>query len=315
VIEGDGVYLRAEQVPGYGLLAGQPLDSLRSGARIENDAKESPVDFALWKLAKPGEPSWESPWGAGRPGWHTECVVMSLDLLGEGFDIHGGGRDLAFPHHENERAQSVALGRPFARYWVHNGWVEVEGVKMSKSLNNFTSLTDLLEQTGDGRTYRLLVLRAHYRSPTEVTAETIRDAAAALERLDAFGRRFADAKASTPDPAEIDAFVERMDDDMDTPAVMARVFELVREANTAGDAGDEAGAYRAAAAVFVITDALGLQLNTAVDDVDEPTAALVAARNVARSERNWAEADRLRDELQALGWIVEDGPEGTTVHR
>lgn len=315
VIEGDGVYLRAEQVPGYGLLAGQPLDSLRSGARIENDAKDSPIDFALWKLAKPGEPSWESPWGAGRPGWHTECVVMSLDLLGEGFDIHGGGRDLAFPHHENERAQSVALGRPFARYWVHNGWVEVEGVKMSKSLNNFTSLTDLLEQTGDGRTYRLLVLRAHYRSPTEVTAETIRDAAAALERLDAFGRRFADAKAATPDPAEIAAFVERMDDDMDTPAVMARVFELVREANTAGDAGDEGAAYRAAAAVFVITDALGLPLKTAVDDVDEPTAALVAARNVARSEKNWPEADRLRGELEALGWVVEDGPEGTTVHR
>ena len=315
VIEGDGVYLRAEQVDGYGLLAGQPLDSLKSGARIDNDKKDSPVDFALWKLAKPGEPSWPSPWGDGRPGWHTECVVMSLDLLGEGFDLHGGGRDLAFPHHENERAQSVALGKPFARHWMHNGWVEVEGVKMSKSLNNFTSLTDLLEQTGDGRTYRLLVLRAHYRSPTEVTGDTIRDAAAALERLDAFGRRFAPARAATPDSAALDAFVERMDDDLDTPAVMAGVFDLVRAANTAADSGDEHAAHAAAAAVFTITDALGLVLRTDVDDVDEATGALIAARNAARAAKDWAEADRLRDELQALGWTVSDGAEGTTVHR
>lgn len=315
VIEGDGVYLRAEQVDGYGLLAGQPLDSLKSGARIDNDKKDSPVDFALWKLVKPGEPSWPSPWGDGRPGWHTECVVMSLDLLGEGFDLHGGGRDLAFPHHENERAQSVALGKPFARHWMHNGWVEVEGVKMSKSLNNFTSLTDLLEQTGDGRTYRLLVLRAHYRSPTEVTADTIRDAAAALERLDAFGRRFAPARAAEPDAAAIDKFVERMDDDMDTPAVMAAVFDLVRSANTAADGGDENSAHAAAAAVFTITDALGLVLKTDLDDVDEATAALIAARNAARSAKDWAEADRLRDELTNLGWTVSDGADGTTVHK
>lgn len=315
VIEGDGVYLRAEQVEGYGLLAGQPLDSLKSGARIENDKKDSPVDFALWKLVKPGEPSWDSPWGPGRPGWHTECVVMSLDLLGEGFDLHGGGRDLAFPHHENERAQSVALGKPFARHWMHNGWVEVEGVKMSKSLNNFTSLTDLLEQTGDGRTYRLLVLRAHYRSPTEVTTETIRDAAASLERLDAFARRFAEAATMQPDQSEVDKFVALMDNDMDTPSVIAQAFDLVRAANTAADSGDMAAAHAAAAAVFVITNALGLTLNTAVDDVDEPTAALIAARNLARAEKNWAEADRLRDELQAMGWTVEDGAEGTTVHR
>ncbi|HEY2330351.1 MAG TPA: cysteine--tRNA ligase, partial [Acidimicrobiales bacterium] len=154
----DGVYLEAEKVEGYGLLARQPLGSLRAGARVEaNDEKRSPVDFAVWKKAKPGEPSWPSPWGPGRPGWHTECVVMSLGLLGDGFDIHGGGQDLAFPHHENERAQAVALGRPFARHWVHNGWVVVEGEKMSKSLGNFTTLVDLLERT-DQRAYRLLVL-------------------------------------------------------------------------------------------------------------------------------------------------------------
>ncbi len=315
VIEGDGVYLRAERVEGYGLLAGQPLDSLRSGARIDNDAKESPVDFALWKLAKPGEPSWDSPWGPGRPGWHTECVVMSLDLLGEGFDLHGGGRDLAFPHHENERAQSVALGKPFARHWMHNGWVEVEGVKMSKSLNNFTSLTDLLEQTGDGRTYRLLVLRAHYRSPTEVTGETIRDAAAALERLDAFARRFRGAATAEPDAAAVDRFVQSMDDDMDTPAAVAQVFDLVRAANTAADHRDNPTAHAAAAAVFRITAALGLALNATLDDIDESTAALIAARNLARAEKDWAEADRLRAELESLGWTIEDGAGGTTVYK
>ena len=147
----DGVYLDTSTVDGYGLLAGQPLDSLRAGARVEgNEEKRSPLDFALWKSAKPGEPVWPAPFGEGRPGWHTECVVMSLDLLGEGFDLHGGGLDLKFPHHENERAQAVALGRPFARHWAHNGWVMVEGEKMSKSLGNFTSLTDLLAKA-DGR--------------------------------------------------------------------------------------------------------------------------------------------------------------------
>ena len=317
VIEGDGVYIRTAMIDGYGLLAGQSLESLQAGARVEaNDGKDNPADFALWKLVKPGEPSWASPWGDGRPGWHTECVVMSLDLLGEGFDLHGGGRDLAFPHHENERAQSVALGRPFARHWLHNGWVMgKDDVKMSRSLQNFTSLTDLLEQTGDGRTYRLLVVRSHYRSPMEVTPESIEDAAAALDRLDAFARRFLSARSDTPDPAAIDRFVARMDDDLDTPAVIADVFDLVRAANTAADAGNDAAAQAAASAVFTITDALGLTLRTAVDDVDDETAALVEARNQARSAKDWAEADRIRDELAAMGWVVEDGSGGTVVHR
>ena len=315
VIEGDGVYLRAEQVPGYGLLAGQPLDSLKSGARVENDAKDSPVDFALWKLAKDGEPSWDSPWGAGRPGWHTECVVMSLDLLGEGFDLHGGGRDLAFPHHENERAQSVALGREFARHWMHNGWVMTGDEKMSKSLHNFVSLTDLLEHTGDGRTYRLLVLRSHYRSPMEVTPDGIADASASLARLDAFARRFAAARGATANEQDTERFVERMDDDLDTPSVVAMVFDLVREANAAADAGDDETAHRAAAAVFTITAALGLALRTDADEIDDETAALIDQRNAARASKNWAEADRIRDELARMGWTVEDGAGGTTVHR
>ena len=186
----DGVYLEVSKVDGYGLLAQQSLESLQAGARVEaNEDKRSPLDFALWKKAKEGEPSWESPWGRGRPGWHTECVVMSLDLLGEGFDLHGGGQDLMFPHHENERAQAVADGKAFARHWMHHGWVEVEGTKMSKSLGNFSTLPDLLARC-DARAYRLLVLRAHYRSPIEVTPETLADAEKALARLDGLARRF-----------------------------------------------------------------------------------------------------------------------------
>ena len=186
----DGVYLSVDRVEGYGLLARQSLDSLRAGARVEMaEEKRSPLDFVLWKKAKPGEPTWPSPGGDGRPGWHTECVVMSLDLLGEGFDLHGGGIDLAFPHHENERAQAVATDRAFARHWVHNGFVIMAGEKMSKSLGNFTSLTDLLERT-DGRAYRLLLLRSHYRSPVEVTPDTVADAVEALVGLDALVRRF-----------------------------------------------------------------------------------------------------------------------------
>src|SRR3954454_5621134 len=203
----DSVYFQAERVEDYGLLARQSLDSLRAGARVETiDEKRSPVDFALWKKAKPGEPSWPSPWGDGRPGWHTECVVMSLDLLGEGFDIHGGGQDLAFPHHENERAQAVAEGKAFARHWVHNGFVEVGGEKMSKSLGNFTDLLDLVEW-GDPRAYRLLVLRSHYRSPIEISKDTVADAQRNLKRLDSFARRFADAaRDATPDAAAIAEF-------------------------------------------------------------------------------------------------------------
>ena len=213
----DGVYFQAEQVPDYGLLARQPLESLRAGARVEaNDEKRSPIDFALWKKAKPGEPSWPSPWGDGRPGWHTECVVMSLDLLGDGFDIHGGGQDLAFPHHENERAQAVALGKRFANHWMHNGFVEIDGEKMSKSLGNFTNLLDLIDST-DPRAYRLLLLRSHYRTPVEVTGATADDASAALRRLDTFVRRAGELPAAEPEAELLDEYRRLMDDDLNTP--------------------------------------------------------------------------------------------------
>jgi len=332
-----GVYLSVLDVPGYGLLARQPLDSLRAGARIEADEeKRSPLDFVLWKKAKLGEPSWEAPWGAGRPGWHTECVVMSLDLLGEGFELHGGGQDLMFPHHENERAQAVADGKEFARHWMHNGWVTVGGEKMSKSLGNFTSLADLLERS-DPRAYRLLVLRSHYRSPIEVTPDTIAQAEAGLARLDELARRFAlpdlladvlalgpptgpptgpDAAVGEWDDEAVAAFMASMDDDLDTPGALAAVFDLARQANSAADAGDDRSAIRAAGTANLLAGALGLRLQGAVDDaVDEVSAMLVRRRDDARAAKDWAAADVLRAELEGAGWLVEDSAEGTRIRR
>jgi len=322
----DGVYLSVDAVPGYGLLARQPLESLRAGARVEaSEEKRSPLDFALWKRAKPGEPSWPSPFGDGRPGWHTECVVMSLDLLGDGFDLHGGGIDLAFPHHENERAQAIADGRASARHWTHNGFVTAAGEKMSKSLGNFTTLTELVARH-DPRAYRLLVLRAHYRRPIEVSAETIADAERGLARLDAVARRFElpDVLADGPlrglpdlavEPAAVTHFCELMDDDLDTPAAMAEIFDLVGEANAAADAGRAEEGARAAATAAVLCGALGLPLRAATGALDPESARLAAERDAARAARDWATADALRDRLVAAGWTVEDGPAGTVLRR
>jgi cysteinyl-tRNA synthetase len=301
----DGVYFQAGRVEDYGLLARQSIDSLRAGARVEaNEDKRSPIDFALWKKAKPDEPSWSSPWGDGRPGWHTECVVMSLDLLGDGFDIHGGGQDLAFPHHENERAQAVAEGHSFARHWVHNGWVVVEGEKMSKSLGNFTDLQEFVA-VADPRAYRLLVLRSHYRAPIEVTKETVADAEQGLKRLDSFARRFADAaKAAAPDAEALAAFREVMDDDLGTPAAIALLFDLVARANKDEDLA-------AAAAAFSICEAVGLELHAEVGEIAEDARAVARRRDEARAAKDWGTADALRDELSAMGYVVEDGPDGT----
>lgn len=318
-VTSDGVYLEVARVPGYGLLARQPLDSLRAGARVSTaEEKRSPLDFVLWKLAKPGEPSWPCSFGAGRPGWHTECVVMALDLLGDGFDLHGGGADLAFPHHENERAQAVALGRPFARHWCHNGWVvDASGEKMSKSLGNFTSLTDLLART-DGRAYRLIVARAHYRSPLVVTPETIADAERALERLDGLARRaahFGALSSVPPDPGALSSFAAAMDDDLDTPAATAGVFELARAANAAFDSEAVTEGLALAATVAELCGAFGLVLRGAAGEVDSAAAGLVRRRDEARASRDFAGADALRAQLEATGWVVEDTPSGTKVRR
>jgi cysteinyl-tRNA synthetase len=315
-VGGDGVYFAAESIDGYGLLARQPIDTLRVGARVEVDVeagKHSPIDFALWKAAREGEPSWPSPWGPGRPGWHTECVVMALDLLGEGFDLHGGGQDLAFPHHENERAQAVAAGKRFTRRWAHSGMVETEGgEKMSKSLGNTLSLLEVLDAY-DPRALRLQVLQSHYRSPMTVTDATLAAAVATVNGLDAFAREFASARGTPPDEPALERFRERMDDDLNTPAAVAGAFDLIRDARAAGDA---ALARPLAAAVFAIfEDALGLPLRSEVGPLPPEALATARARDAARAARDWTRADALRAELQAAGWIVEDGPEGTTIRR
>ncbi len=318
----DGVYLSVTEVPDYGLLAHQSLDDLVEGGGdrtlVGAAEKRHPADFALWKIAKPGEPSWPSPWGGGRPGWHTECVVMSLDLLGEGFDLHTGGLDLCFPHHENERAQAVALGRDFARHWMHNGFVELEGEKMSKSLGNTMNLLDLTE-TYDQRAYRLLVLQAHYRSPIEITDTTLSSAGAALGRLDAFARRFVERAADRPAPgpsAEVlDQFRAVMDNDLDTPGAVDLLFRQVREANAASDAGDADRAAVVAATALEIAEILGLELNASAGEVPPEIQAKADARRQAREARDFATADRLRDELAGEGWLVEDGAEGPVVRR
>jgi cysteinyl-tRNA synthetase len=324
----DGVYLDVSRVPDYGLLAGQPLDSLRAGARVEAlEEKRSPLDFALWKNAKPGEPSWPAPFGDGRPGWHTECVVMSLGLLGDNFDLHCGGLDLKFPHHENERAQAVAAGRVFSRHWSHNGLVMVGGEKMSKSLGNFTSLAHMAE-TSDPRAYRLLVLRSHYRSPLEVTTDTIADAERALARLDALARRF-ELPVLAGDTLEVatdhrfegdgatlfEEVVAVLDDDLKTPLAVALLFDALAAANSAADAGDDVRARNLAEATNALFGALGLALHSSEDAVDAHSAQLVTSRDEAREKKDWAEADRLRNELVTLGWIVEDSSTGTLIRR
>jgi len=311
----DGVYMEVARVEGYGLLARQPLDSLRAGARVEGPAdKRSPLDFALWKLARSDEPSWEAPWGPGRPGWHTECVVMSLDLLGEGFDLHTGGLDLRFPHHENERAQAVALGRPFARHWMHHGMVETGGEKMSKSLGNFTTMADLLARY-EGRAYRLAVLQSHYRKPMEVTPAVMADASRSLDRLDALARRVAGAELGEADEGARERFAAAMEDDLDTPAAVGMLFDLVRRANSALDSGRVEEGRRLAATVASLASPLGLALGGGGDALDGETASLVARRDRARAERDYASADALRQELVSRGWVVEDSPGGTKVRR
>ena len=308
-VGGDGVYFSAESIDGYGLLARQSIDSLRAGARVEageEAGKRSPVDFALWKVAKPDEPAWSSPWGPGRPGWHTECVVMSLDLLGDDFDLHTGGLDLAFPHHENERAQAVAAGRRFSRRWAHNGMIEGEkGDKMSKSLGNTLSLLQILEEY-DPRAFRLQVLQSHYRSPMTVGPTTLGSNQAAVAGLDVFAREFAPARQATPDPVVLAAFREVMDDDLQTPAAMRLAFDTIKAARA-----DRAEAK--AAAVFEIFESLGLPLKYEVAALPPEVLARAKERDEARAARDWARADAIRAELQADGWTVEDSPAGTVI--
>ena len=309
--DGD-VYYSVRSLESYGKLSGRKPDELRSGVRIEvEENKEDPLDFALWKAMKPGEPWWDSPWGPGRPGWHIECSAMAGDLLGNDFDIHGGGSDLIFPHHENEIAQSEgASGETFARYWLHNGMVNLGGEKMAKSTGLLVDLATILKQSG-GRALRLLLARAHYRSPIEYTPDLLAEAAESLERLDRFRGR---AVAGDPDAAAIERFAAVMDDDFNTPEAVSLLFDLVREGNRVldegGDAAAIAGAVEEIVGVLGIDDAaapLAVDHELADDEVDR----LVRERDQARAERRFDDADAIRSTLDAAGVILEDGPDGT----
>ena len=316
----DGVYLDISSVPDYGLLAHQSLDDMLSGGGdrevLGAAQKRHPADFALWKFSKPGEPSWPSPWGEGRPGWHSECVVMSLELLGEGFDLHCGGADLRFPHHENERAQAVALGKTFAQHWMHNGFVvDIEGEKMSKSLGNVTNLVDLVQHY-DPRAYRMLLLQTHYRSPVKVGQDNIDAAVNSLAGLDGFAHRMANTSlpTSVPDETVIAQFRSLMDNDLDSPSAMALIFDAVRRANIAAESGDAASAASLSSAVFEMCNALGLKLR-AGDDIDPTIVERANALDAARKAKDFALADAIRNELQAAGYVVETTKDGTRVRR
>ena len=314
----DGVYLSIAAVPDYGLLAHQSVDDMLSGGGDREvfgaGNKKHPADFALWKFTKPGEPSWPSPWGEGRPGWHSECVVMSLELLGEGFDLHCGGADLRFPHHENERAQAVALGKTFANHWMHNGFVvDLEGEKMSKSLGNVMNLLDLLEKY-DARAYRMLLLQTHYRSPVRVGQDNIDSCVAALAGLDSFAARTASYAGGVADRDIVAMFRASMDNDLDTPAAMALVFDTVRRANIATDSGKDAAVPAMRAAVIELLESLGLSLSSG-DDNDDDIIAKGRALDEARAAKDFATADAIRIELQNLGYLVETFKEGTRIRR
>ena len=331
VIDGAGVYFDIDRYPDYGRLPHRRPDDLRAGAGARvavDERKRDPLDFALWKAAKPGEPVWEAPWMRGRPGWHIECVAMSLGILGDGFDVHGGGSDLIFPHHENERAEAEAAGRRFARLWMHSAMVNVGGEKMAKSAGNFRTLADVLA-LHDPRALRLAMLQAHYRSTMEIDEAVLAGAAAGISRLDAFARRVGALgevdvlEQITATDAARTAFVEAMDNDMGTPGAVAVIFELLRKGNVSLDGGDAPGAAGALAAVRELCGALGLEVGSrthgrpAEDDGGDAIRVqrLIDERDAARAERDYATADRIRSELTDLGVEVEDTPGGTIWRR
>ncbi len=326
------VYYRVSAFPGYGKLSGQNMEDRETGAserlNVETD-KESPEDFALWKAQKPGEPAWDSPWGKGRPGWHIECSAMSMKYLGETFDIHCGGKDLLFPHHENEIAQSEgATGKKYVNYWMHNGFINVDNQKMSKSLNNFFTVRDIAKEY-DLEAVRLFMLSAHYRSPINFSREQIEAANASLNRLYTARNslRFQiENGEDRPLNAEEEAFVERlksyekrfddaMDDDMNTADALGAIFELVKDANVTVREGVSRKAAKAALdSLEAICDVLGL-LSKKEDELPEEIAALVRERAEARKNKDWARSDELRNRIVSAGYILEDTKQGQKVRK
>ncbi len=322
-VEGD-VYFSVVGFPKYGQLSRKKIDELEAGARVDVDErKRSPLDFALWKSSKPGEPTWDSPWGAGRPGWHIECSAMSTKYLGQPFDIHGGGRDLIFPHHENEIAQSEGVtGQPLARYWLHNGFLNINQEKMSKSLGNFFTIQEVLSGF-DAAALRHYFLSSHYRSPLDFNREGLEEASRATDRVHETVERAGRAVRSSvqTDGGLIESFRQEMDDDFNTPRALALIFEEVRALNRMLDAKKPKGLEPRAAALQTMCATLGLLYDgyferkkqrwlSKASITSAEIAAQIARREQARKAKNWRDADRIRDELQTLGIVVEDTPNG-----
>ncbi|MBE5780268.1 MAG: cysteine--tRNA ligase [Clostridiales bacterium] len=325
--QGD-VYYAAKKFPGYAKLSGQNLDELEAGARVDvAEIKRDPMDFALWKAAKPGEPSWESPWGLGRPGWHVECSAMSMKYLGESFDIHTGGQDLIFPHHDNEIAQSEgATGKTYVNYWLHNGYINVDNRKMSKSLNNFFTIRDISSEF-DLMAVRLFMLTVHYRSPINYSRDLIVQAEAALGRIrnahDLLSRIVAAPWGEGAKEAEFvdsigsyrDRFKAAMDDDLNTADALGVVFEFVREANTVFvGGGSKEGAQAALNLLDELMGVLGIIVKVE-ESIPEEVLKMAEERQAARAARDWAKADALRNEITAMGYVVEDTKNGPVVKK
>ncbi len=322
--DGDVLYA-VRRFADYGRLSGKKLDDLRAGARVEvDDSKRDPLDFVLWKAAKPGEPFWDSPWGAGRPGWHIECSAMSTSLLGAHFDLHGGGMDLKFPHHENEIAQScAACGPPFVNIWMHNGFVRIDNEKMSKSLGNFFTVRDVLATLRDPEVLRYFLISSHYRGPINYSAEQL---AQADETLLGLYRALQDAGANgRVDQAALAKFHEAMQDDFNTPEALAVLQGVARDLNIAKAARQASASADGAATLRELGRALGLlQQDPGVyakrgvgarSLADEQIETLIAARRAARAAKNFAESDRIRELLAAAGVLIEDKPGGATQWR
>jgi len=317
VAENGDVYFDVRSFFRYGCLSHHDIDELESGARIEvSESKRDPLDFVLWKLAKPGEPSWDSPWGAGRPGWHIECSAMSMALLGECFDIHGGGRDLIFPHHENEIAQSeAATHKQFANVWVHGGFLQINKEKMSKSLGNFVTIRDLLKDHS-AEVLRYLLIASHYRSPLVYSEDIFEQSSQALNRFYTALRHLPDVEV--PDKSSFEErFIEAMDDDFNTPIALSVLFDLAHEIQRLRETDKHAAAshgmlLKQLGGVLGILQTDPESWFQPIEKVDiEKIEALIEARREARANKDWAEADRLRKELAAMSILIEDTPDGT----